>query len=101
MSSPLQILTTLFKSRIKNKKVHRALRFDQLKWLKSYVEFYTQKVGKALCKFMNKTMENMKSRADVRLVNSKKDYLKWTSKPGFETQNIFDNDSGANHKIKA
>ena len=48
-----------------------------------------------------KTMENMKSRADVRLVNSKKDYLKWTSKPGFETQNSFDNDSGANHKIKA
>ena len=42
-----------------------------------------------------KTMENLRNRIDVNFVSNEKDYLKWTSKPGFMPQNIFDKDSGA------
>ena len=34
-----------------------------------------------------KTTKNLRNRVNVRLVNNKKDYLKWTSKPRFVTQN--------------
>ena len=46
------------------------------------------------------TMEHWRQRIDVRPVNNKKDYLKWTSKPGFITQKIFDNNLVVIHKIK-
>ena len=39
-----------------------------------------------------KTMEDLRSRIDIRLVNNEKDYLKWTSKPSDVSQKIFDND---------
>ena len=50
---------------------------------------------KALCKSMNnaiygKTIENVKDRTDVRLVN-KKEYLKCISKPRWMSHKIFDN----------
>ena len=48
----------------------------------------------------DKTMEHSRKRVDIRLVNNRKDYLKWTSKPSFVTQNIFDNDLVAICKIK-
>ena len=41
---------------------------------------------------LGKTMENLTNRTDVRLVSNKKNYLKWTSKPNFKLQKIFDND---------
>ena len=39
-----------------------------------------------------KTMENLKNRINVKLLNNEKDCLKWTSKPSFMSQKIFDND---------
>ena len=48
----------------------------------------------------SKTMENLRNRIDVNFVSNEKDYLKWTSKPGFMPQNIFDKDSGAVPKSK-
>ena len=53
--------------------------------------------GKALYKLMNntvngKTMANLRNRVDVKLVSNKRDYLKWTSKPSYMSQKIFDND---------
>ena len=39
-----------------------------------------------------KTMENLRNRIDVRLVSNKKNYLKWTSKPGYMTKKIFSSD---------
>ena len=36
-------------------------------------------------------MEKLRNRVDVKLVINKKDYLKWTSKPGYMKQKIFDN----------
>ena len=36
-----------------------------------------------------KTMENLRKRISVRLVNSAKDYKKYVSKPSFVSQKIF------------
>ena len=47
-----------------------------------------------------KTMENFRNRIDVRHVSNEKDYLKWTSKPSYMSQKIFDNDLVAIHKSK-
>ena len=52
-----------------------------------------EKDGKALYKLMNnamykKTMENLRNKIDVRIVNNKKDY--WTSKPSYMSHKIFD-----------
>ena len=45
-------------------------------------------------------MENLRNKIDVRLVNHKKDYLKWTSKPSYISHKIFDNDLVAIRKNK-
>ena len=47
-----------------------------------------------------KTMENLRNRINVKLVNNKKDYLKWTSKPSYMPHKIFDNDLASKHKNK-
>ena len=47
-----------------------------------------------------KTRENLRKRVDVKVVNNKKDYLRWTSKPSCVAQKIFDNDLVAIHKIR-
>ena len=92
-------------------KINRVLEFNQSQWLKPYVEFNTRKRietrengdkdGKALYKLMNnvvygKTMKNLRN----RVVNNKKDYLKWTSKPTYMSLKIFDYDLVAIHKSK-
>ena len=90
------------KLRLKLKKIHRVLEFNQSQWqsqwLKPYVGFDTQKrtksgknddqVGKTLSKLMNnaahgKTMENLRNNFNAKLVCNKKDYLKWTSKANY------------------
>ena len=48
-----------------------------------------------------KTMENLRSRIDVKLVNNVKDYLKCTSKPSYMSHNIFDNNLVAIQKSRA
>ena len=37
-------------------------------------------------------MENFRIRIDVKLAGNTKDYLKWTSKPRYMSQKVFDND---------
>ena len=79
-------------------KKHRVLEFSQSQWLKPQIEFNTLKNNKtrknkdkdrkALYKLMNnaiygKTMENLRNRIDVKLVNNEKDYLKCTSKSNY------------------
>ena len=45
-------------------------------------------------------MEHLRNRIGGRLVNNKKYYLKYTSKPSYMSQKIFDNNSVTIHKSK-
>ena len=47
-----------------------------------------------------KTMENLRKRINVRLVNNEKDFLKYTSRPTHITHKIFDKNYAAIHEIK-
>ena len=48
-----------------------------------------------------KTMENLRKRINVRLVNNAKDYLKYVSKPTFISQKVFSENFAVIHKIKS
>ena len=45
-------------------------------------------------------MENLRKRINVRFVNNKKDFLKYTSKPNYVTQKLFNKNFAAIHEIK-
>ena len=47
-----------------------------------------------------KTMENLRNRTNVKLVNNKNDYLKWTTKLSYMLQKIFDTNLVAIRKSK-
>ena len=47
-----------------------------------------------------KTMENLRKRINVRIVNNEKDFLKYTSRPTHITHKIFDKNYAAIHEIK-
>ena len=47
-----------------------------------------------------KTMENLRKRIRVKLVNNVKDYVKCISKPSFVSQKIFSKNFVAIHEIK-
>ena len=64
---------------------------------KTEAEKNDHKDEQALHKLMNnpvygKTMVNLRSRIDIRLVSNEKDCLKWTSKPGYISNKTLDND---------
>ena len=48
-----------------------------------------------------KTMENLRKRINVRLVNNEKDILRYRSKPTHITHKIFDKNFAAIHEIKS
>ena len=48
----------------------------------------------------SKTMENLRKRMSVKLVNNAKDYVKCISKPSFVSQKIFSKTFVAIHEIK-
>ena len=94
-------------------KVHKILKFKQSDWLKKFVDVNTEKRKKMLLiifkknffKLMinsvfGKTMENLRKRINVRLINNAKDYVKCLSKPTFVSQKIFIKNLVAIHKIK-
>ena len=47
-----------------------------------------------------KTVENLRKRINVRIVNNEKGFLKFTSRPTHITHNIFDKNYAAIHEIK-
>ena len=94
-------------------KVHRILKFKQSNWLKEYIEFNTEKRKRSTDEFnksffkmllnciYGKSMESIRKRICVKLINNSKDYLRCVSKPNFISQKIFDKNFIAFHPIKS
>ena len=98
--------------RMKLTKIHRVLKYKQSDWMKVYIDFNTEKIKNAANSFeknffelmvnsvYGKTMENLRKRISVRIVNNDRDPLKYTSEPTFISPKIFDKYFAAIHKIK-
>ena len=106
-------LSTLLKTRVEAKKIHRVIEFNQSHCLKQYVDFNTHKKIEAEKKWWQRwksivqineqcyiRKNNGKIRISVKVVSNKKDYLKWTSKASYMSHKIFDNDEAVICKNK-
>ena len=93
-------------------KIHRVLKFKQSDWMTKNIDFNTEKRMNATNDFekdffklminfiYGKTMENLRKRINVRLVNNEKDFLKYISRPTYITHDIFGKDYAAIDEIK-
>ena len=82
-------------------KIHRAIQFKQSAWLKTYIDFNTERRQDATTKFdkdfyklMNnavfgKTMENMRNRRNFHLVTTAKKANALARKPTFKSATVF------------
>ena len=89
---------------MKVEKLHRALAFNQSKWLAPYVKLNTQKRKEAKNKFeenfyklmvnsaFGKTCEGKRNRIKLKLVRSEEEALKWTSVPELKSFKIIGED---------
>ena len=92
--------------------IHRGIKFKESPWLEKYISLNTKlrteaknDFEKDFFKLMNnavfgKTMENIRNRVDVKLVNNKKRAEKLSAKPNFKHCNIFSEDLVAIHMKK-
>ena len=97
---------------LKVTKIHRILTFDESPWLKTYIDFNTQKRSKAanpfekdFFKLMNnsvfgKTMENLRKRINIKLTHSEKVLLKYIAKPSFVSSVMFNENLFGIKKVK-
>ena len=81
--------------------IHRGINFEESEWLKTYIDINTKLRAKAknnfekdFFKLMNnsvfgKTMENIRNRVNIKLVNNRDKAKKLTAKPYFKHLNIF------------
>ena len=88
------------------------LKLKQSDWMKIYINFNTEKRTNAANNFekyffklminsvYGKTIENLRKRINVRLVNNEKDLLKYTSRPTHTTHKIFGENHAVIHEIK-
>ena len=63
-------------------------------------DFEKKKLKLIINSVYGKTMENLRKRINVRFVNNKKDFLKYTSKPTYVTHKLFNKNFAAIHEIK-
>lgn len=85
-------------------KIHRILQFHQSSWLAKYIQFNTVKRQEAnndfeknffklMCNSVfGKTMENLRNRVDIKLINNETALKKIVSKPSFQRFQIFNED---------
>ena len=93
-------------------KINKVLKFKQSDWLKTFVMLNTEKRMCAVNRFEKdffklminsvyvKTMENLRKKVSVKLVNNENDYVKYVSRPTFVSQKILDKNLVAIHKVK-
>ena len=93
-------------------KIYRILKFKQSDWMNKYIDFNIEKRKNAVNDFekdffkirinsvYGKTMENLRKRINVRLINNANDFLRYTSKPTYVTHKLFDKNYAAIHEIK-
>ena len=93
-------------------KIHRILCFKQSYWFKKYVDFNTEKrkestdeFNQNLYKLLNnciygKSIENIRKRINVKLINDKRKYQKIVNKSNFISQKIIDKNFVAVHCSK-
>ena len=86
---------------LKLKRIHRGIKFVESEWLKPYIDMNTKLRTKAnnnfekdFFKLMNnsvfgKTMENIRNRVNIKLVNDRDKAKKLAAKPNFKHLNIF------------
>ena len=118
----LRELATLLETRIKTKKNTLCIRIQSITMTKAicWIQHTHKKIEaeknsgegewkrwkSIVPKLMNnavygKTVENLRNIIDVKLVSNKKYFhLKWTSKPSYLSQKLFDNNLVAIHKNK-
>ena len=86
---------------LKITEIHRGIKFEKSRWLDKYMALNTglrtptkNDFEKDFFKLMNKsifgkTMENIRNRVDVKLVNEEEQAKKLAAKPNFNHCNIF------------
>ena len=86
---------------MKLKKIHRGIRFVESEFMKSYIDTNAKLRAQAknnfekdFFKLMNnsvfgKTIENIRNRVDVKLVNTEEKFKKLVAKPNFKSRKIF------------
>ena len=82
-------------------KIHRGIRFVESEWMRLYIKTNTNlrtqaknNFEKDFFKLMNnsvfgKTIENIRNRVDVKLVNTEEKFKKLVAKPNFKSRKIF------------
>ena len=97
---------------LKIKKIHTGIKFEESQWLEKYRALNTElrtaasnEFEKDFFKQMNnlvfgKTMENIRNRVEIKLVNDKEQAEKLSAKPNFNHCNIFSEDLVAIHMKK-
>ena len=97
---------------LKIKHIHRGIKFVESEWMKPYIDKNTNLRAKAknnfekdFYKLMNnsifgKTMENIRNRVNVKLVNTKEKLSKLVAKPNFKSCKIFNENLVSVHMKK-
>ena len=97
---------------MKLKKIHRGIKFYESAWLKPYIDKNTNlrtqaknNFEKDFFKLMNnavfgKTMENIRNRVNIKLVNTGDQFKKLVAKPNYESRIIFNENLVSVHMKK-